>query len=116
MFCGKHDAAVDCKWRLNLPAELKGEFEKAGNECMFAMADNGCVRMCPFTSTNGHDKPDYKLIDKGNIAKNKKNGSSRITIPEMFRDSVSFHFGNTVTVVGMGNYIELWPRPSGHRQ
>lgn len=112
-FCGKYNAVVGDKWQLTLPAGFACEFSKNPAMRILAMQEEGCVRIYPYKDDYDKCSPsevaNILIRRKGSIATG--NACMRITIPEIFRGAVSFYYGATVTVVGMGDHLEIWPRP-----
>ncbi|MGB3988417.1 MAG: hypothetical protein WBK67_01860 [Minisyncoccales bacterium] len=100
MFYGEFKTRVDEKWRLRIPASLIGDLD----ECIINISIDGCVRIYP--KQNHFIYEDYPHIFKTRVKKD-----NRVVIPSKFRSSVSFFYGKSVTLVGFGKYIELWPRP-----
>ncbi len=102
----QRDTQVDEKWQLYLPAEMA---ERMGdNEEVFVLVDgSGCVHICPFWV------PEVPF--GGTAVRLRKTGPgrkyARITIPQEFRSTKSFHYGRTVTVVCKKKSVVVWPRP-----
>ncbi len=90
---------VDAKWRLNIPAPLKKEFETG---VLLGVNEEGCIKMRPLGE--GFENLTGNLY----IRELKKR---RITIPLLLRSSTSFIRGRQVMIVKKGEDYELWPWP-----
>jgi DNA-binding transcriptional regulator/RsmH inhibitor MraZ len=109
MFYGRWNIKIDEKWRLRIPAIIAKEFN---NGLILLYQKEECVILEKVLSFNLINKTvkDFSLVFIIKIKQEKKN--KRIMIPEELRASNSFYFGKTITLVGRGSWLEVWPRPS----
>ncbi len=111
MFCGEFNSYIDGKGRLYIPELLKKQLDK---NVLLKMGEHECIEI--HTVEHGalekvlENHWDPSIVFEAKIQKAKKRG--RVTIPKPLRDSDSFYLGNTVTMVCMGSYIRILPRPS----
>ena len=105
MFCGKWNASVDEKWRLNIPAAIGRGIE---NFVLIKKDKDGCIRIeKPPLSIAGVDQASIYIME---VKVGRSNGK-RFLIPQSLRGSTSFYYGRKVTLVGKWDYLEVWPRP-----
>lgn len=105
---GQRDITVDKKGRLVLPRELK---EELSAHVVLSLAEDSCIRIdvLPFT----HEADLSAVLVS--VEKDYYSGP-RVCIPKVLRQkSVSFFYGRTVTLVGKGDYLEVWPRPNSSK-
>jgi DNA-binding transcriptional regulator/RsmH inhibitor MraZ len=115
MFFGRHDTVIGRGWRLNIPAAFANDFLRNPNSMrIIVMEGRTCVKIYPYREIGEHDGISPSDVADVKLGKKEHNGSAclRMVIPEMFRDSLSFHYGKTVTIAGNGDHIEIWPRPA----
>ncbi len=105
----KQDAVLDENWRLFIPAIFRPDFGQSLNSTrVLFLSGNGCVRIYPYPDGEDIWLEQFRV----SLRKKSKNGNgSRMSIPGMFRRSVSFFYGRTVTLVGKREYIEIQPSP-----
>ena len=99
----KYDTVIDGKWQLSLPAAVTGKFS-GRNEVSVLVGSDGCLVIYP-CGTKPFDGERVRL------RRGRRRTYARVTIPQDFRNTTSFHYGHTVTVVSGKGCIKLWPRP-----
>jgi len=110
MFFGKWDLRIDEKWRLHIPAVIRKQFNNSNSVILYEDND-GCLRIekPPLSQSIVYPSAIY-IID---IKKGRRGRESEkwFLVPKYLRGSTSFYYGRKVTLVGRGNYLEIWPRP-----
>ena len=103
MLYGRWDYSVDSKWRVRIPKEIS---KHLGERVLIFEDENGCVRIenLPSEMNERH----FPYVHK--LSKGKSKEEKRLLIPPYLRGSISFMFENKVTLVGMGDHLEIWPR------
>jgi len=106
-------AAVDYKWRLTIPsAVVDRESLMEEDEVFLTTGDDGCLEIY-FTKPSDLDSSSGMPIIQVKTAQNKKDGQTRLVIPDFLRNATSFFYGRSVVVADFGKKIELWPRLEG---
>lgn len=108
LLCGRWNRRIDIhqnKWRLSLPASVKEIFSEG---IILRERKDDCIELRPIGPAKPKN-PSLVFIEK------LENGG-RIVIPECFRKSTSFYYGQNVTIVGKGDRLVLWPRPKDRKK
>jgi len=100
MFSGRWDTRLNEEWQLYIPTIINKGFGKF--VLLKEKEENGCVMMTKISPQREENLP-HIFIEKI------KNGG-KIKIPDPLRGSSSFYYGKNVTIVGRGDYLEIWPR------
>ena len=102
----KYDTRIDGKWQLSLPVEFRRKFD--GRREVSVMTDrDGCLAIYPYGATSSDG-------EKVRLRRGSRRKYMRMTIPQELRNTTSFHYGHTVTIVSGRGCIKLWPRPPWH--
>jgi len=108
LLCGRWDRRVDVhqnKWRLSLPVSVKEIFLKG---ILLREGKDDCIELRPIGST--------KLKNPSSVFIKKLENSGRILIPEGLRKSISFYYGQNVTIAVEDDHLVLWPRPEDRKK
>lgn len=103
MFYGQWDYLIDSKWRLRIRKEIADQLE---DKVLVFENENGYVRIENLPSKL--DENHFPYVCK--LSKGQSRGDRRLLIPPRLRNSTSFIFGRRVTLAGMGDRLEIWPR------
>lgn len=103
MFYGQWNYVVDERWRIRIPREIS---EQLGDKVLVFENKNGCVRIEDLPSRMNEEH--FPYVHK--LSETRPRREKRLLIPIRLRDTVSFMFGRKVTLVGMGDHLEIWPR------
>lgn len=113
MFYGKWDVVIDEKWRLRFPAAIEAKLD---NFILLKEGTSGCLQIWKAPhKIEGEDSASVFIMEVETVDFQMTNGhwyrKRRMRIPISLRGAISFYFGRRVTLVGRGEYLELWPRP-----
>ncbi|MDH4185291.1 MAG: division/cell wall cluster transcriptional repressor MraZ [Nitrospinota bacterium] len=115
MFIGRHDAAVDPKGRIHLPAKIRDALDKFGGPMVLTISDRclaGYPRKLWLEKYQALEKEPYtpergdllRAITENAAELELKNG--RILIPQWLRDFAGIE--KDAVIVGRINKIEIW--------
>ncbi len=93
------ERSIDEKWRFYLPSSIRKKFK----DSLFLAINKEDVVVIVLNNDNFFEK--YLMIIEVPIEKN-----NRITIPAIFRKSVSFFF-EKIDLIGFKDRLEIWPCP-----
>ena len=89
---------IDSKWRIYIPKKIREEFK---DSVFLTIGEEDTVIIL-----NQSDSEKYSFNFEVNIS-----SQGRITIPDFFRDSISFFYGKKVDLVEFEDRLEIWPCP-----
>lgn len=117
MFFGRFDRILDNKGRLSIPSKIRGSLTEV---CYIMKGFDGAlaiynedefqrmweeVRNLPFNKTNNRK---YIRAQLATACELEIDGSNRIQIPQELLTRYSI--GKDVSVIGVGNHLELWDK------
>jgi MraZ protein len=118
-FTSEYDCKLDAKGRLVLPARIKASLpESSGNELVIGLGFEKCLVVYPlqefkkiYSKVAGLSEfnPDYRRLQRNFFRGNsvvELDSSGRFLIPKSMLNYARLE--KAVTVVGMGNKVELW--------
>jgi MraZ protein len=118
-FTSEYDCKLDAKGRLVLPARIKsGLPESSGNELVIGLGFEKCLVVYPlqefkkiYSKVAGLSEfnPDYRRLQRNFFRGNtvvELDNSGRFLIPKPMLNYALLE--KSVTVIGMGNKVELW--------
>jgi MraZ protein len=118
-FTSEYDCKLDAKGRLVLPARIKsGLPESSGNELVIGLGFEKCLVVYPlqefkkiYSKVAGLSEfnPDYRRLQRNFFRGNtvvELDNSGRFLIPKPMLNYAQLE--KSVTVIGMGNKVELW--------
>lgn len=118
-FTSEYDCKLDAKGRLVLPARIKASLpENSGNELVIGLGFEKCLVVYPlqefkkiYSKVAGLSEfnPEYRRLQRNFFRGNsvvELDGSGRFLIPKSMLNYAQLE--KSVTVVGMGNKVELW--------
>ncbi|MBR9999340.1 MAG: division/cell wall cluster transcriptional repressor MraZ [Cyclobacteriaceae bacterium] len=118
-FTSEYDCKLDAKGRLVLPARIKASLpESSGNELVIGLGFEKCLVVYPlqefkkiYSKVAGLSEfnPDYRRLQRNFFRGNtvvELDNSGRFLIPRSML--IYAELEKSVTVVGMGNKVELW--------
>lgn len=121
VFLGPHDATLDAKHRLLIPAGLKRAHlpERDGDSFMAVVGVNEKIWLIteaayfekadqPLNLTPGKRQLEQDLLWFGTVHQLPIDGNGRILVPAELLDETKT--GNSVTLVGASSRIEIWNR------
>jgi len=118
-FTSEYDCKLDAKGRLVLPARIKASLpESSGSELVIGLGFEKCLVVYPlqefkkiYSKVAGLSEfnPEYRRLQRNFFRGNsvvELDSSGRFLIPKSMLNYAQLEKG--VTVVGMGNKVELW--------
>lgn len=118
-FTSEYDCKLDAKGRLVLPARIKASLpDSSGSELVIGLGFEKCLVVYPlqefkkiYSKVAGLSEfnPEYRRLQRNFFRGNsvvELDGSGRFLIPKSMLNYAQLE--KSVTVVGMGNKVELW--------
>ena len=118
-FTSEYDCKLDAKGRLVLPARIKSRLpESSGNELVIGLGFEKCLVVYPlqefkkiYSKVAGLSEfnPEYRRLQRNFFRGNtvvELDNSGRFLIPKPMLNYAQLE--RSVTVIGMGNKVELW--------
>lgn len=115
-FYGNYEHSLDARGRIAIPATYRREFDYGG---VLRPADDGCIEL--YTHEGFRLETERRLGDSGTRRRDDRDRrrdffpnafrvdldqQGRIVIPQEMREQAVLE--NRVTLIGLGDYIELW--------